>query len=75
MDSTQSSRLMLSASGIRGIVGDSLTPTVALDIGQAFGTYLGKGTVIVAGDTRPSYETFKAAVIAGLTATGINIIQ
>ncbi len=67
--------LMISVSGVRGIVGDTLTPAVALEFAQAYGTLLGGGRVVLARDTRPSGATFQAAVAAGLLATGCDVTQ
>ncbi|NLO73492.1 MAG: phosphoglucosamine mutase, partial [candidate division WS1 bacterium] len=43
-------------SGVRGVVGQSFTPQLVSDFGQAFGTYLGGGRVVLGRDTRPSGE-------------------
>jgi len=67
--------LMISTSGIRGVVGSSLEPVMITKYAAAFGTYLGKGTVIVGRDSRPSGELFKMAVIAGLRSVGMNVID
>ncbi|MGE4170001.1 MAG: phosphoglucosamine mutase [Candidatus Margulisiibacteriota bacterium] len=69
------SKLIESISGIRGVVGDTLTPQVALETGIAFGRYLAGGTLIVGGDTRTSHDVYKSAVIAGLTAVGCKVID
>lgn len=62
--------LKVSISGVRGIVGRSFTPEVACKFAQAFGTYVGRGTVLVGRDTRTSGPMIQAAVMAGLQATG-----
>ncbi|RAP26470.1 phosphoglucosamine mutase [Candidatus Marinamargulisbacteria bacterium SCGC AG-333-B06] len=67
--------LMVSSSGIRGIVGDSLTPNVALSVGASFGAIIGKGPVILGGDTRISYDCITASVLAGLLSVGTDVIQ
>ncbi len=67
--------LMISVSGVRGIVGETLTPAVALEFAQAYGTLLGGGRVVLARDTRPSGAMFQAAVAAGLLATGCDVTQ
>ena len=49
------SPLIVSISGIRGLVGESLTAEVVARFAAAFGTTLTQGdTVILARDTRPS---------------------
>lgn len=65
-----SSDLIVSVSGVRGIVGASLTPEPASRFAAALGTYLGGGRVVVSRDSRPSGEMLKHAVLAGLFSTG-----
>jgi phosphomannomutase len=67
------SELIVSVSGIRGIVGDTLTPDAAVRFGQALGTEFGGGTVLVGRDGRPSGPMLCHAVAAGLMATGCSI--
>ncbi|RLF87821.1 phosphoglucosamine mutase, partial [Thermococci archaeon] len=62
-------------SGIREVVNEKLTPELALRVGLALGTYLEEGTVVIGVDTRTSSEMLKNAVISGLLATGINVID
>ena len=64
------SDLKISISGIRGIIGKSFTPRLILDFTQAFSTYLGKGKVAVASDTRPTKNMVKHAVFSGLISSG-----
>lgn len=60
-------------SGVRGVVGDSLTPGLVVRFAQAFGTYVKGGRVAVGRDTRPSGEMVQAAVIGGLLACGCEV--
>ena len=39
--------LIMSVSGVRGIVGQTMTPRLAADLGAAFGTFVGGGTVVI----------------------------
>lgn len=64
------SELIVSVSGIRGIIGDSLTPEAACRFAAALGTHLGGGRVVVSRDGRPSGDALKHAVFAGLMSTG-----
>jgi phosphomannomutase len=64
------SDLIISVSGIRGIVGAGLTPEVAVRFAAALGTHLGGGRVVVSRDGRPSGEMLRYAVVAGLFSTG-----
>ncbi|RAP29797.1 phosphoglucosamine mutase [Candidatus Marinamargulisbacteria bacterium SCGC AG-343-D04] len=69
------SSLMVSPSGIRGLVGESLTPELALNVGKSVGMILGKGPIICGGDTRVSYDCIFNAVISGLLAVGTDVIS
>ncbi len=62
--------LKVSVSGVRGIVGESLTPALISGFTMAFGQYVGGGKVIVGRDTRPTGEMVEHAVIAALLAVG-----
>src|ERR671932_621927 len=65
--------LIVSVSGIRGIVGQSLTPDAACRFAAALGTYLKGGRAVVSRDGRPSGRMLRSAVHAGLTATGCSV--
>jgi len=67
--------LKISISGVRGVVGDSLTPALLTRFAQAFGTYTGAGTVVVGRDTRTSGEMVRQAVIAGLLSSGCRVVD
>jgi phosphomannomutase len=45
---------MVSVSGIRGVVGASLTVPVLVDYAAAFGRFLPPGPVVVGRDARPA---------------------
>ena len=68
-------KLMVSISGIRGIVGDGLSPQVIVNFAQAFGTYLGNGKVVVGRDSRVTGPMVKHAVYSGLLAAGCDVID
>jgi phosphomannomutase len=65
--------LCVSVSGIRGIVGDSLTATVVSRWAGAFGAWLPPGPVVVGRDSRPSGPMVRDAVAAALASTGHDI--
>ncbi|MCS7227556.1 MAG: phosphoglucosamine mutase [Endomicrobia bacterium] len=67
--------LKISISGVRGIIGDTFTPTIVVRFAQAFGTFTNGGKIVVGSDTRPSREMIKHAVISGLISTGCEIID
>ena len=62
--------LKIGIGGVRGVVGETFTPELAVAFAQAFGTYLGPGTILVGRDTRASGPMVAAAVRAGLLSTG-----
>jgi len=66
---------MVSLSGIRGVVGSDLTPVRVADYAAKFGRFCERGKVAVGRDTRPTGETFKHAVIAGLLGTGCEVVD
>src|SRR5260370_36274461 len=67
--------LKISISGVRGVIGESLTPTLLTRFAQAFGTYIGSGTIVIGRDPRTSGEMVKQAVIAGLLSSGCRVID
>src|SRR3712207_9335179 len=62
--------LKISISGVRGVVGESLTPTLLTRFTQAFGTFVGPGTIVLGRDTRTSGEMVRQAVGAGVPSCG-----
>lgn len=64
------SSLKVSVSGVRGVVGETLTVPLVANFARAFGQYVGGGTIIVGRDTRPSGVMYQHAVVAGLLAAG-----
>jgi phosphomannomutase len=79
MSSNHSSALMISVSGIRGVIGSALTPGNALDFVQAYASFLKQTNpnpvVLLARDTRPSGDMMRHATIAALMASGCRIIE
>src|SRR5882724_4377209 len=67
--------LKIGVSGIRGVVGEFLTPALACSFGQAFGTYVGGGRVVVGRDTRATGPMLQHAVQCGLLAAGCEVID
>jgi phosphomannomutase len=76
-------RLIVSISGLRGIVGENLTPVIAAEYGCSFGTFLrsaatgadGRPTVCIGRDSRPSGPMIQSAVTAGLCSAGVDAID
>jgi len=72
--------LIISISGMRGIVGENLTGAIACEYGAAFGTFLKSKTaekisVAIGQDSRPSGNMIKAAVSAGLCSVGVDVVD
>jgi phosphomannomutase len=67
--------LKISISGVRGVVGESLTPTLLTRFTQAFGTFVGPGTIVIGRDTRTSGEMVRQAVVAGLLSSGCRVLD
>lgn len=69
------SELIISVSGLRGIVGETLTPEVAMKFVAAFAGKLPDGPIIVGRDGRSSGPMLARAIIAGLAACGRDCID
>ncbi|HEU5460552.1 MAG TPA: phosphoglucosamine mutase [Pyrinomonadaceae bacterium] len=67
--------LKISISGVRGVVGQSLTPKLLTRFAQAFGTHTGSGTIVIGRDPRTSGEMVKHAVVAGILSTGSRVVD
>jgi len=67
--------LKIGIGGVRGVVGETFTPELVVGFAQAFGSYLGRGRILVCRDTRPSGPMVAAAVTAGLLATGNEVVD
>ncbi len=77
----QSAPLMLSVSGCRGIVGQSLTPEVIARFAGAYASWLieraaGRPVTIVLGrDGRAGSHMVRAAAVAGITGAGVRVVD
>jgi phosphomannomutase len=77
--------LIISISGMRGIIGENLFPEIAAAYAGAFGTFLrqtsrrqgqeGTLSVCVGRDSRPSGAMLYSAVAAGLSAAGVDVVD
>ncbi|MHC4738002.1 MAG: phosphoglucosamine mutase [Planctomycetota bacterium] len=72
--------LIISISGMRGIVGENLTADISREYGCAFGTYLKernagkeKLSVCIGRDSRASGEMLKSALTEGLCKVGVDV--
>ena len=74
--------LIISISGMRGVVGENLSATEAEKFGCAFGTYLKtcgaempQPVVCIGRDSRISGRMLASAVAAGLCSVGIDVVD
>lgn len=67
--------LKVGITGVRGIVGETFSPELAVGFAQAFGTYLGPRRILICRDTRSSGPMIRSAVIAGLLAAGCEVVD
>ena len=64
--------------GIRGIANKELTPELTFKVGRAAAHILAEGNqgkIVVGKDTRLSGDMLEAALIAGITSMGLDVIQ
>ena len=66
---------IISVSGLRGVVGESLTPEVAVRYAAAFAATLPQGPVVVARDGRTTGSMLAAAVHSTLLASGRAVLD
>ena len=69
------SELIISVSGLRGIVGASLTERVAADYARAFASHLPEGPLVVTRDGRANGPPLADAIAEALTAAGRDILD
>jgi phosphomannomutase len=67
--------LKIGISGVRGVVGETFTPELAVGFAQALATYLDSGRILVCRDARASGPMVRSAVLAGLLAAGCEVID
>ncbi len=70
-----SSEPIISVSGVRGKVAESLDPQTITKFSLAFGTFVEGKTVVIGRDSRTSSPLLRHAVLTGLLATGCHVID
>src|SRR5258707_12821065 len=70
---TQADELIVSVSGIRGIIGRGLTPAAALAFAQALASAVEGRPMVLCRDSRPSGVMLRHAVLAGREAVGAEV--
>jgi len=69
------SSLMKSVSGVRGIVGESLTPELILRVGSAFAKWVRQGTVVIGRDSRSSGDAISRNLESVLLLSGCQVVD
>ncbi|HCU11410.1 MAG TPA: phosphomannomutase, partial [Gemmatimonadetes bacterium] len=73
------SRAIFREYDIRGIAGKDLTEEVAIAVAGAYAAFLAergvKGALAVGRDNRPSGEGLHRALVGGLLASGLNVVD
>jgi len=67
--------LMVSVSGVRGLLGDDMNPEVAARFAAAYATWLGGTRVVIGRDTRASGPALLSAAVAALRFLGIDVVD
>ncbi len=67
--------LVISISGIRGIVGDGLDPQSLIKYLTVYADFIGKGKVVVGRDSRITGEMVENIVSGTLMAKGIDVVD
>lgn len=76
-----SQELIITISGMRGIIGENMFPETAAEYGAAFGTFLKRSqsgprpVVAIGRDSRPSGSMLFCAVASGLASVGVDVID
>ena len=67
--------LMVSISGIRGIVGDGLDPNTIIKYTSAYADFIGDGKIVIGRDARITGEMVDQLVTGTLLAKGLDVIN
>lgn len=67
--------LRLASFGVRGFVGESFDPRVAIDFASAFGTFVEGRRILVGRDTRYSSDMLHEATVSALLSCGCEVID
>lgn len=65
---------LFGTNGVRGVIGEQMNPELVMKIGMALGS-MRKGRIGVGRDTRTSGPALSRAMIAGLLATGCDVVD
>ncbi len=67
--------LKIGITGVRGMVGPSMTPTLVMDFASAFGAFLDRKPVVLARDTRIHGPMLRSACVSALLSSGCDVID
>lgn len=67
--------LMVSVSGIRGLVGDGLDPNTIVKYASAYADFCGEGKIVIGSDGRISGDMVKHTLIGTLIAKGNDVVD
>ena len=67
--------LMVSVSGIRGLVGDGLDPNTIVKYASAYADFCGQGKIVIGSDGRISGDMVKHILIGTLIAKGNDVVD
>ncbi len=67
--------LRISTFGIRGFVGESLSPNIVMNYAAAFGTFIEGGRVLLGRDTRYSSDMIHNAALSSLLSAGCEVLD
>jgi len=65
---------LFGTNGVRGVINESMTVELALDVGRAIGTFM-QGKVALATDSRTSGDMLRSAVSAGVVSAGSSVVE
>lgn len=66
---------MKSVSGIRGVVGETFTPELIVQVSSAFAKYCKGGLVVLGRDSRPTGDVIARTVRAALAMAGTDVVD
>lgn len=67
--------LKIGISGVRGIVGETMTPELVMNFASAFGTFISSQKVLLGRDTRISGPMLHSATVSSLLSTGCDVLD
>ena len=73
---SRGARSLFGRNGVHGLANVDITPELAAKLAMAYGTSLKRGSTVVASrDSSKAARMLKRALVAGLTAAGVNVLD